>query len=189
MKGLKKKNNFKKKKFNYPKKITKRTYNEAKNEWKNREHAAYNYPKFKINSDNACLLNQKIILDKDSILLKIFNLKEKYLELENNITYSINVPNNYELENYKDISKTNYYLYYYINKHLDLPKNDILEIDINMDGNHYFNNISLFFTKSQKYNLLFRYVLYKYCKDYYNELQKKIPLLIITDKIMKLEII
>ena len=32
------------------------------------------------------------------------------------------MPNYNKLENYKELSKSNYYLYDYINKHLDLPK-------------------------------------------------------------------
>ena len=46
------------------------------------------------------MTNQKIYLDKNSILNTIFNLKEIYLEIEDNITYSINIPNNHEFNKY-----------------------------------------------------------------------------------------
>ena len=38
------------------------------------------------------------------------------------------------------------------------------------DGNCFFNCLSLFFTNNEKYNYLFRHLLYAYCKDFQNEI-------------------
>ena len=100
MKGQKRNKSMNKKKINYPKKINKRNYNEVNKGWKYIDQKVPNNSKLKLNSDNAYLTNQKIYLDKNSILNTIFNLKEIYLEIEDNITYSINIPNNHEFNKY-----------------------------------------------------------------------------------------
>ena len=48
---------------------------------------------------------------------------------------------------------------------------------IKEDGNCFFNCLSYFFIKTQKYDLFFRYLLYSYIKDYLTEIIKEHPLI------------
>ena len=43
----------------------------------------------------------------------------------------------------------NYILYYNIIKHLDKSDKNIYEIEINKDGNCFYNSLSYFFTRKQ----------------------------------------
>lgn len=69
-KEKKKIKNVKKKIYKYPKKTKKRTYNELKSE-KDAPPKIFNYPKLKLNNENAYMANNKIIIDDNSKLLKI----------------------------------------------------------------------------------------------------------------------
>ena len=107
----------------------------------------------------------------------MFNIKKEYLYLENNTSYIIQIPEDNSIQDYEIKSNNNYNLFFNINKHLDIQINEVIEVDIIRDGNCYYNNLSLYFTNSQNYNTLFRYILYKYCKDYSSEISEEFPLI------------
>ena len=48
---------------------------------------------------------------------------------------------------------------------MNLINDNIETIEINKDGNCYYNCISYFFTGDQKYHQFLRILLYKYCKN------------------------
>ena len=93
------------------------------------------------------------------------------------INYVINIPNDDEFKAYEEKSENNYKLFYEILKHLNLKVDSVKEINIQKDGNCFYNNLSFFYTNTQEYNLLFRFILFQYCSDYIEEIRKKHPLI------------
>ena len=48
----------------------------------------------------------------------------------------------------------------------------------------FFNYLSLFFTNNEKYNYLFRHLLYSYCKDFQNEIYNHISEIDYNDQLI-----
>ena len=69
-------------------------------------------PKFKLNVDDAYLKNNKIYLYNNSMLLKLFYIKDTYLEIDKDITYNLMILGNETLHYYEEKSNNNYSLYY-----------------------------------------------------------------------------
>lgn len=184
MENKKKTNEFKKtkNKINYPKN-KKRIYNQMINNYKNdnidEDINCNNHSNkvLKLNSDNDFIKNNKIHLHQESFIIKNFDVKENYFILNRDINYDINIPNNVEFKAYEEKSENNYKLIYEILKHLNLKVNSVKEINIQKDGNCFYNNLSFFYTNTQEYNFLFRFILFKYCSDYIEEIRKEHPLI------------
>lgn len=138
----------------------------------------------KLNSDNDFIKNNKIHLHPESFLIKNFDVKENYFILNKDINYNINIPNNVEFKAYEEKSENYYKLIYEILKHLNLKVDSVKEITIQKDGNCFHNNLSYFYTNTQEYNLLFRFILFKYCSDYIEEIRKEHPLIYYYRKII-----
>ena len=79
--------------------------------------------------------------------MKELNIKEDMLEIVEDLVYNISIPSNNEMHNYIDKSENNYLLYYKIINHLYVEPREFIEIDINKDGNCFFQQYVLFFYK------------------------------------------
>ena len=100
--------------------------------------------------------------------------KEDYSKIISHIKYSnfkisnyLNnlIPSNEELIETETYRKQNKYLYHYIINKEYLPKEYIEEIEINPDGNCFYNNLSYFYTGKEVYHRFFRMLIYIYIKE------------------------
>ena len=131
-----------KKKIKYPKK--KRNYNEINKAYKiidKSEEKSKNKltkKKLKLNSDNDFIMNNQIYLNPDSFIVNNFDVKQEYFIMEEKLEYNLNIPSNNEFK-FTEKSENNYKLFFEILKHLNIKKNRVKEIEIERDGNCYFN--------------------------------------------------
>ena len=65
------------------------------------------------------------------------------------LSFNIDIPNEKILNNVHEMSKNNYFLYYYINKHQSIDSKLIKKIEVTEDGNCYYNSLSIFFNEQQ----------------------------------------
>ena len=137
----------------------KRTYNQMFNHYKDDNFEednncnSHSNKVLKLNSDNDFIKNNKIHLHQDSFLIKNFDVKENYFILNEDTNNDINIPNNVEFKAYEEKSENNYKLIYEILKHLNLKVDAVNEINIQKDGNCFYNNLSFFYTNTREYNL------------------------------------
>ena len=94
--------------------------------------------KFKLNIDNDFIMNKQIYLNKDSFILNNLDVKHDYFNIEEQLEYNLNIPANNEFKFFKK-SENYYILFYEILKHLNLKINKFKEINIDRDGNCFFN--------------------------------------------------
>ena len=108
--------------------------------------------KFKLNIDNDFFMNNQIYLNPDSFILNNFDVKQDYFNIKEQIEYNLNIPSNNEFK-FLEKSENNYNLFYEILKHLNIKINRVKEINIERDGNCFFNII---------YNLTYLILIFKY---------------------------
>ena len=59
--------------------------------------------------------------------------------------------------------------------HLNISKSKLQTIKTQPNSNCFYNYLSIFFTGSEDYTYLFRYLTYKYLKDFENEIANEFP--------------
>ena len=134
----------KNKKINYPKENI-----VIKRKAKKRKHIEIegsNEPRSKFKKslklpDNLSSNNIKI----NSFIEKNFNIKKEYLNIDNQLDYCISIPQETLFIKNEKKYFDNYYFYYQIIKHKDINNVNINEIEINHDGNCFYNCLSFFF--------------------------------------------
>ena len=147
----------------------KRNYNELKKNKYDKEIECsiikkYFKKKFK-KSSNTDEIDSDTELIHQTNLFSLFNIKKLYLIKDEDINYNIEIPEEIDTNISKSKSNNNYKLYHNIVNHINIDQNNVAEISVSKDGNCFYNNLSLFFTNTEKYNNFFRYTLFKYCKD------------------------
>ena len=137
-----------KKKQKQNKRKKKRTYNEIENLDDKDENKMIAKKTFK-NQDGEMQLEANISNfepDKYTYLENIFNFKIEYLDFKMNLPFNIDIPNEKILNNVHEMSKNNYFLYYYINS---LSYSDVVL---------YFIYVTTFHLKARKTNCLNRLI-------------------------------
>lgn len=92
-----------------------------------------------INETDNNNISKNLNIDKNSTIYKIYNIKEKYLVLDNDINFNISIPISSFIIDFNETSKNNYKLYYNIINHLNIVYNEVNKIDIARNGDCFYN--------------------------------------------------
>ena len=99
---------------------------------------------FKKRKKYSSVHNNAIVIDPNSLINKYFNIKAEYFSINEDVDYNIAIPNNNSLTNYVKISEENYKFYYYIINHLNIEEAKLEFIEVQPNGNCFYNSISFF---------------------------------------------